>query len=286
MYGIRRQPFLRVALAGLIVVILFSIYAPLAWLAISSVSTRAELLSKPPHWIPRKPTLEHYANILTTRPDAPDTARVFRRALLNSFIVSSSVTMISLLAGIPAAYAFARINFKGRRGAMLSILGTRMLPAISIVIPLYMIAARLGVVDTRTVLVVLYLTFTLPFVIWIMASFFQTIPLELEDAARIDGCTRLGTLWRVILPISGPGLASTIIFAFLLAWDEFFFALIFTSTEAAKTVPLAIAEFTGRYTVDYGAMTTGGVLAAIPPILIALLFQRYIVSGLTAGAVK
>ena len=108
----------------------------------------------------------------------------------------------------------------------------------------------------------------------------------LEDAALIDGCSRLGILWRVILPISGPGLASTIIFAFLLAWDEFFLALIFTSTEASKTVPVAIAEFTGRYAVDYGSMATGGVLAAIPPVLIALLFQRYIVRGLTAGAVK
>jgi len=281
-----KQPMERAVLALLTLFVLLVIYLPIAWLVISSISTRAELLSTPPHWIPQAPTFENYKNILFSGPGTPDAARVFRRAMTNSIVVATAVTVISLLLGVPAAYAFSRIRFRGRQAAKLTLLGTRMLPAISIIIPLYMIAARTGMTDTRGVLVVLYLTFTLPFVIWIMASFFETIPMELEDAARIDGASRLVTLWRVILPISGPGLASTIIFAFLLAWDEFFFALIFTSTEAAKTVPVAIAEFTGRYAVDYGAMTTGGVLAAIPPVLLALLFQRYIVSGLTAGSVK
>jgi multiple sugar transport system permease protein len=119
-----------------------------------------------------------------------------------------------------------------------------------------------------------------------MAAFFETIPMELEDAARIDGCSRLGILFKVVMPISAPGLVSTGLFVFLMAWYEFFFALIFTSTLAAKTVPVAIAEFTGRYVVDITAMMTGGVIAAIPAVLLALLFQRYIVSGLTAGSVK
>jgi len=281
-----KHPMARTLLFLLTLLVLLVIYLPIAWLVISSISTRAELLSVPPHWIPHAPTFENYKNIFLSGPGTPDAARVFKRSMVNSIVVATTVTVISLLLGVPAAYAFSRIRFRGRQAAKLTLLGTRMLPAISIIIPLYMIAARTGMTDTRSVLVVLYLTFTLPFVIWIMASFFETIPMELEDAARIDGASRLVTLWRVILPISGPGLASTIIFAFLLAWDEFFFALIFTSTEAAKTVPVAIAEFTGRYAVDYGAMTTGGVLAAIPPVLLALLFQRYIVSGLTAGSVK
>ncbi len=276
----------RILMGSVTTLILIAIYAPIVWLIISSVSTRAELLSVPPHWIPHELTLKNYFNIFIGGPDTPDAARVFKRALLNSIVVSSLVTFISLVLGIPAAYAFARMKFAGRHGMMLTLLGTRMLPAVSIIIPLFIIASRLGQTDTRLALVVMYLTFTLPFVIWIMASFFQTIPMELEDAALIDGCSRLGILWRIILPISGPGLASTTIFAFLLAWDEFFFALIFTTTEASKTVPVAIAEFTGRYTVDYGAMATGGVLAAIPPILLALLFHRYIVRGLTSGAVK
>ncbi len=276
----------KVLMGALVSIVLLVIYLPLAWLMISSISTRSELLSVPPHWIPHSPSFENYKNIIFAGPGAPDAARMFKHAIVNSFIVAISVTFISMLLGVPAAYAFARIHFRGRGTAKLTLLGTRMLPAISIIIPLYMIAARMNLIDTRSILVFLYLTFTLPFVIWIMASFFETIPVEMEEAARIDGATRLGALWRIILPISMPGLASTVIFSFLLAWDEFFFALIFTSTDASKTVPVAIAEFTGRYAVDYGAMTTGGVLAAIPPVLIAVLFQRYIVSGLTAGAVK
>ena len=266
--------------------VLLFIYAPLAWLVISSISTRSELLSVPPHWIPQEITLENYRNIFISGPGTPDAHRVFRKALGNSLIISTAVTAISVFLGTLAAYAFARVDFKGRNSGLFAILGTRMLPAISIIIPLYMIANKFGLINTRIILIVLYLSFTLPFVIWIMVSFFKTIPRELEDAAFIDGCSRIETLWRIILPISGPGLASTIIFAFLLSWDEFFFALLFTSTDVAKTVPVAIAEFTGRYAVDYGAMTTGGVLAAIPPVLLALIFQRYIVSGLTSGAVK
>jgi multiple sugar transport system permease protein len=145
---------------------------------------------------------------------------------------------------------------------------------------------RLHLLNTRIGLIIVYCTFATPFVLWIMGNYFQTIPRELEDAARIDGCTRIGALFRVILPLARPGLLSTMLFAFLIAWDEFLYALIFTSTTAAKTIPVAIAEFTGRYTTDFGLQATGGILAAIPPVLIAVVFQRYIVGGLASGAVK
>lgn len=286
MVGSSKRPYQKALITTLTIGVLLLIYLPVMWLIISSISPKVELLSVPPHWIPNEPTFENYLNIFFAGPGTPDAARVFQRSLMNSLSIASMVTLVSLLLGVPAAYAFARMRFRGRNSAKLTILGTRMLPAISIVIPLFLVASQLNLVDTRVGLVILYLAFTLPFVIWIMASFFETIPYELEDAAKIDGCNLLQTLTRIILPISGPGLATTVIFTFLLAWDEFFFALIFTSTDSAKTVPVAIAEFTGRYAIDYGAMTTGGVLAAIPPILIALLLQRYIVGGLTSGAVK
>lgn len=201
-------------------------------------------------------------------------------------MVASSVTVIALVFGSLAAYALIRLRFPFRQTMLIGILGTRMIPEISLVIPLYLFATRFGLFNTPTILVITYLSFALPFAIWLMAAFFDTIPVELEDAARMDGCNRLETLWRIILPISAPGLVSTGLFVFLTAWDEFFFALILTSTVSAKTVPVAIAEFTGRYVVDVGGMMTGGVLAAIPPVLLSLIFQRYIVSGLTAGAVK
>jgi multiple sugar transport system permease protein len=161
-----------------------------------------------------------------------------------------------------------------------------MIPEVSLIIPLFIVASRLQLINKPIVLIITYLSFALPYAIWMMATFFQTVPLELEEAARLDGCTRLGILFRVVMPISIPGLISTAMFVFLLAWDEFFYALIFTSTLAAKTAPVAIAEFIGRYTVNINGMMAGGILAALPPVILGLLFQRYIVSGMTAGAVK
>jgi multiple sugar transport system permease protein len=161
-----------------------------------------------------------------------------------------------------------------------------MIPEVSLVIPLFILASRMQLINKPIVLIITYLSFSLPFAVWLMAAFFQSVPVELEEAARLDGCTRLGILFRVVMPISVPGLISTAMFVFLLAWDEFFYALIFTSTLAAKTVPVAIAEFIGRFAVNVNGMMAGGILAAVPPVLLALIFQRYIVSGLTAGAVK
>jgi multiple sugar transport system permease protein len=282
----RGKALQRLALFGLTLLVLLFIYLPIAWLVLSSMSTRAELLATPPRWIPQHPSLQNYLDILMPGTDTSEVARTFKATLGNSFLVASSVTLVSLVFGSMAAYALVRISFRFRRVVLVSILGTRMIPEVSLVIPLFVIASQLRLLNTPTILIAAYLGFTLPFTIWLMAAFFETIPVELEDAARIDGCSRLGILFKVILPVSTPGLISTALFVFLLSWDEFFFALIFTSTVAAKTVPVAIAEFTGRYVVDITAMMTGGVLAAIPPVLLALVFQRYIVRGLTAGAVK
>jgi multiple sugar transport system permease protein len=273
-------------LVMLVTLVLLFIYLPVAWLVISSISTRAELLSTPIHWIPQQPTLQNYLNIFFPSQGVSEVARTFRITLWNSFVVASSVTAITLVVGSLAAYALIRLRLPFSQTMLIGIMGTRMIPEISLVIPLYIFASRLRLLNTPTILIITYLSFALPFAIWLMAAFFDTIPIELEDAARVDGCSRLQTLARIILPISAPGLVSTGLFVFLTAWDEFFFALIFTSTVAAKTVPVAIAEFTGRYVVDVGSMMTGGVLAAIPPVLFSLIFQRYIVSGLTAGAVK
>ena len=270
----------------LVIPVVLFIYLPVAWLVISSISTRSELLSTPIHWIPQQPTFQNYINILLPGQDTSEVAKTFRITLWNSLLVASSVTVIALTLGSLASYALVRLRFPFRQTMLIGILGTRMIPEISLVIPLYLFATRFGLFNSPLILIITYLSFALPFAIWLMAAFFNTIPVELEDAARIDGCNRIETLFRIILPISAPGLVSTGLFVFLTAWDEFFFALILTSTVSAKTVPVAIAEFTGRYVVDVGGMMTGGVLAAIPPVILSLIFQRYIVSGLTAGAVK
>lgn len=268
------------------VLVLLAIFAPLAWLFISSISPRSELLSVPPHWWPENPSLHNYLDILAPSEETGRAAKDFRSAVFNSIFISGSVTVISLAVGTLAAYAYARLDFPFRQKGLVIYMGLRMLPAISIVMPLYVILRDYSLLNTRLGLILVYLSFVLPFVIYVMTSFFQSIPPELEAAARVDGCTRLGALWRIILPVSSPGLVATGIFAFLLSWDEFFFALLFTSTSAAKTVPVAIAEFTGRHAVDFSAQATGGILAAIPPVVLALIFQRYIVQGLTAGSLK
>lgn len=282
----RNKIYRQIALFLLTIPVILFVFLPVIWLVISSISTKAELLNIPIHWIPQQPTLENYTNILTPGTSTSEVSKTFKIVMGNSFFVATTVTAICLVVGSLAAYSLVRIRFPFRRSLLLGILGTRMIPEISLVIPLYIIATRIKIYDTPWVLIFTYLSFALPFAIWIIASFFEAVPIELEDAALIDGCSRLRILFDIVMPISAPGLVSTAIFIFLMSWDEFFFALIFTSTIAAKTMPVAIAEFVGRYTVDITAMMAGGVFAALPPVIVSLIFQRYIVSGLTAGAVK
>lgn len=270
----------------LVIPVLLFIYLPVLWLFSASLSTQVELFTVPPHWIPQHPTLQNYMDIFFPSLAASSVPRTFAVALLNSIKIATSVTLICIVIGSLAAYALVRIPFKYNRPIQLSILATRMIPEVSLVIPLFIIASSLKLINKPIVLIIAYLSFALPFAIWLMMAFFQTVPIELEEAARLDGCTRLGILFRVVMPISMPGLISTAMFVFLLAWDEFFYALIFTSTLAAKTAPVAIAEFIGRYVVNITGMMAGGILAAVPPVLLALVFQRYIVSGMTTGAVK
>lgn len=283
----RHRKFLRKLLLFLLTLpVLIFIFFPILWLFSASLSTQVELFTVPPHWIPQHPTLQNYMDIIFPNLAASSVPRTFAIALLNSIKIASTVTVICLVIGSLAAYALVRIPFRLNRSIQLGIIGTRMIPEVSLVLPLFIIASSLQLINKPIVLIIAYMSFALPYAIWLMAAYFQTVPIELEEAARLDGCTRLGILFRVVMPISVPGLVSTAMFIFLLAWDEFFYALIFTSTLAAKTAPVAIAEFVGRYVVNITGMMAGGVVVAIPPVLLALIFQRYIVSGLTAGAVK
>lgn len=266
-----------------ILIVIVTIF-PLFWLFISSISTESELLSKPVHWIPQNPTFFRYEEILTA--SGTSTAAIFRKAMLNSSIIAASVTAICLSVGSLAAYSFARMRFAKHESLLFLMLFSYMLPSIMIMVPLYTIMRDLKLYDTLRGLIAIYSAFIMPFAVWILYGYFQSIPQDLEDAARIDGCNRLTALILVVLPLSAPGLIATSLFCFLASWEEFIIALIFTSSPMAKTIPVAIAEFTGRHAIDYGMMATGGIIAAIPPILIALLFQRFLINGLTSGAVK
>jgi len=266
--------------------VLVFIFFPVLWLLMASFSTQVELYAIPPHWIPLHPTIRNYMEIFIPSLAASSVPRTFAVSLWNSMKIATMVTLVCLVIGSLAAYVLVRIPFKFNRAIQLGILGTRMIPEVSLVLPLFMIASVLQWINKPIVLVVTYLSFALPYTIWLLMAYFQTVPVELEEAARLDGCTRLGILFRVVIPISIPGLISTAMFVYLLAWDEFFYALIFTSTLAAKTAPVAISEFVGRYSVNITGMMAGGILAALPPVILAFIFQRYIVSGITAGAVK
>lgn len=286
-----RRAALYLAVASIVVWTL----APVAWLAISSITPYNELISdRATHWLPRHPT---FANFKVMFNLSSEVGERFVYAIRNSMIVASSVTAICLVAGTLAAYALARLPVRGKKALVLSLMSIRMLPTIALVIPFFVIVSYIDygfmgigssfhLFDTKLNLVILYTTFILGFVIWIMRGFFLTIPMELEEAARIDGCTRLQALRHVVLPLCAPGLVATGILSFLLAWDEFLLALIFTRSNNAITLPLFIAELGSQYITAYDQISAAGVMAAIPPVVLALLFQRFIVQGLTSGSVK
>jgi multiple sugar transport system permease protein len=272
--------FIHVAAA----VVMVAILAPFAWLLYSSLVSPTDLLSRPLHWWPEHWTLSRYREIFTGQDQ--NAATEFRSAMVNSFIVATGTVIVSLVVGVLGGYALARLRFPLRRVTLLSFLVTYMLPPITLVSPLYLLMSRFGLLDTKTGLIIVYCSLATPFSLWTMSNFLGALPAELEEAARVDGLSRLGALFRVILPLARPGIVACGLFAFLLCWDEFLYSLIFTSTSSAKTIPVAIAEFTGRNAVDFGLIAAGGVLASLPPLLLTMVFQRFLIDGLSAGAVK
>lgn len=263
------------------------ILAPIIWLFISSISTKVELLSIPIHWIPQNPTLDNYRKLLGILDESiQGEIPKFASAMRNSLIVALVSTALCLVISIFSAYAFSRMRFRGRNAGLMVIIALRMLPEIALVLPLFMIMQKLHLADTKTYLVIVYSAFLLPFAVWMLKSYFDSVPIALEEAALIDGASRPQIISKIIFPIALPGIITTAIFSILMAWDEFLFSLIFTSSENAKTLTVTISEFTSRHLVDYGMMTAGGMIAALPPIIFTLILQKYIISGLADGAVK
>jgi multiple sugar transport system permease protein len=260
---------------GLAFFVVFSL-APFAWMVLSSFMFKAQLLTDPfalpPHF-----TLDNYVRLFTSPNDGVGAAN-FIHAVINSLGICAITTVISLIIGSIGGYAFARLRFPGKNALLLVLLAIQFLPAVTVIIPMFMMGRAVHLLDTWWILIFAYTSFALPLTLWIMRGYFESIPRSLENAARVDGCSRFGAFLRVVLPLSAPGFAATAIFTFLNAWDEFFFALIFTNTYAAKTLPVALSEFTGRHTVDFGLLMSGGVVANVLPVVI--------VRGLTAGGVK
>ena len=279
------------------------VLAPIYWLVASSFQSELEIVSVPPHWIPHQPTLENYAAIFAepdkkvtyeTRREGdpssggyiPSTATNLIPGMVNSLIVSIVVVVLNLLIGIPAAYALAMIRFRGRSASIYFMLSTRVIPDIALVVPFFLFIQKLGLMDTLGSLIITYLAITIPFTVFILTSYFESIPEELDRAARVDGCTRLQTMLRVYVPLAWPALVAAILFTFLTSWNEFLLAMLFTQTIASQTMPIVVASFTSDFTISFAFINAAGVLAEVPPVILAVVFERYIVSGLTAGAVK
>ncbi|MBE0586951.1 MAG: carbohydrate ABC transporter permease [Betaproteobacteria bacterium HGW-Betaproteobacteria-9] len=285
--------------------LLFALYvlAPIAWLVSSSFQSEAEITSVPPHWVPEQPTLENFAAIFQSSEEVvtyenrkqgdtatggfiPSTAVNLLPSMKNSFIVALVVVVLNLLVSVPAAYALAKIRFIGRTSSIYFMLSTRVIPDIALVVPFFLFVQKLGLMDNLWALIITYLAITVPFSIFILTGYFESLPDELDKAARVDGCSRLQTLVLVYLPLALPSLVAVVLFTFLTSWNEFLLALMFTQTPASQTMPIVVASFTSDFNISFSFINAAGVMAIVPPVIIAIMFERYIVSGLTAGAVK
>ncbi|MEW5959016.1 MAG: carbohydrate ABC transporter permease [Chloroflexota bacterium] len=253
---------------------------PLYWMITASFKTEVELFSQPPTLFPQRGTWEGYIDLFANRN--------FGRSLFNSLVVVGSSLMLAMMMGTLAAYSLARFRLPAGLNSIIGfwILSTRMLPPIASIVPIYLIIQALNLLNTYAGLALVYVVFDLPFVIWMMRSFFQEIPVDLEEASMVDGASRLGAFWRVVLPLVRPGLAATAIFIIIDSYNEFLFALILSSTPDVMTMPVAAATLVGRIHVVWGSMTAGGAVAMLPILVFVLLMQRHLVRGLTLGAIK
>jgi multiple sugar transport system permease protein len=250
---------------------------PFIYLLLTSFKTPLDAIAVPPSVVPSVWTLENYVTALAKDGVVP--------ALINSVVTAVLSTVLSLVLAVPAAYAITRYRTPSGRVFVLAALVTRMIPTIAVGAPLIETMRALGLSDTSLGLAIAHTTISLPLSIWLMSSFFESVPDELEEAAKVDGASRLGALRRVVLPVVSGGLAVTAIFAFLASWNEFLFSLLLTSVRA-QTTPIVIANFQTQFGLDWGAMTALAAVYSIPVILLTLLLQRHIVAGLTLGAVK
>lgn len=259
--------------------VLYTLF-PVLWMLSNSFKTRIDMISTPVVWFVDRPTTESYVQAFIERP--------FLRYMLNSLIVATAVTAVSMVLGTLAGYALARFRFPGTTKKHLSfwILSTRMMPPIVTLVPLYLMFSVLGLLNSKLALVIAYTGFNLPFVVWLMRSYFADLPRDLGESALVDGDTHWGAFLRITLPLAKPGFVASAVFCFILSWNELLFALIFTDTASSNTLPIGIAGRITQFEIAWGEISAAGFVACIPIIILAFVVQKHIVRGLTFGAVK
>ncbi|MGZ3814767.1 MAG: carbohydrate ABC transporter permease [Mucilaginibacter sp.] len=263
----------------LLIVFVFVVMFPFLWMLICSVKPATELFGDKAFTpYTSHPTFQNYISVFTNYP--------FVRYLWNSFVVSSITTIYTVFVACFAAYAIARLNFKGKTLILGLVLSVTMFPQIATISPIYIILKNLHLTNSYLGLIIPYTTITLPLSIWILVTFFRKVPFDLEEASKIDGASMMQTYWKIILPLAAPGIFTTAILAFIAAWNEFLFSLTINTDEKFKTVPVGIALFQGQFTIPWGEISAATIVVTVPLVILVLIFQRRIVSGLTAGSVK
>ena len=273
-----RRPTVLMLTVGTLIIAAMVVLFPVFWMVSSSLKPRSELFARDLTLLPVQWTFDNYRNVWR--------GTDFPSYFLNSFEVAAASTVLTVVISMYAAYAIARIEFRGRYAFGLLLLVTQMFPHILLVIPLFLIFQQLGLFNTHAALIIAYTSFALPFTIWLLRGFFEAIPAELEDAAAIDGASMLGTFRRVILPLAGPGIAAVTMFAFIRSWNEFLFALVFLQTHQLFTLPIGLASFQEEYTFRWDLIMAGASIITLPVLVFFLIMQRFIIQGLIGGAVK
>ena len=261
----------------LVIFVLVSVL-PLVWVFKMSIVTKTELFATPPTILPQNPTGAEYVQIFSDPR--------FQHALVNSAIISGVTTVVCLFFGSTAAYAIARLKFRFRTSVMTLILALSFFPQVAIIAPLFIQYSKVGIINTYWAAIISDTAFALPLTVWLLVAFFKELPADLEEAARVDGATTIQAFRKVIVPLAAPGVFTTAILTFIFAWNEYLFANTFLFDESTQPVTVVIPNFATIYTVDYGAQAAAAVVVTVPLVILVLIFQRRIVSGLTAGAVK
>jgi multiple sugar transport system permease protein len=266
----------------LVVLVLFAIL-PMIWMLLTSIKSQFVALQYPPVWIPNTITLEQYSRLLSP---TGDVGSQFLRYMWNSIWVSTATTVIGVAIAVPAAYAFSRFRFPGRKLLFFSVLFRNMFPAVVFLMPLFIMMRFIHLVNTQSSLILTYLTFGLPLSIWLLKGFYDNIPIELEQAARIDGATRFQAFIRVIMPLSAPGIIATAIYSFITAWNEYVYALTFLNDDSKLTLPVGLQRFFTEYATNWPGLMAASFIMSVPVVALFLILQKYFVRALTEGAVK
>jgi len=255
----------------------------MAWMISTSFKSQVAAMQQPPRWIPEVPTFENYAKLLDPRGEG---GRRFLRYLLNSFIVSTATTVLGTAVAVPAAYAFSRFRFPGRRLLFMTILVRNMFPAVVFLIPLFILMRTFGLVDRHASLIITYMTFGLPLAIWLLKGYYDNIPTELEEAALVDGATRFFAFVRVVMPLSVPGIVAAAIYVFIQAWNEYLYALTFLNSDELMTIPVGLQSYFSEFVTDWPGLMASSFVMSIPVVVLFMVLQRYFVRALTEGALK